>query len=83
MTHALKVWPEFFNDLKDGKKTFELRKHDRPFKEGDKLLLQEFDNESQSYTGDELHFYISYLLKDCPKFGLKPGFVILGLKEIE
>jgi len=81
MTHALKTWVQYFDFLKSGQKKFELRKDDRPFKVGDTLLSQEWDTEKAQYTGDELAFTISYILRDCPEFGLKKGYVILGLSE--
>lgn len=40
--HLLKTWPGFFAALKNGDKTFELRKNDRDFVCGDQLNLQEF-----------------------------------------
>lgn len=81
MTHALKTWKEYFPLLVDGTKTFELRKDDRPFEVGDTLLAQEFDKDIKTYTGNEIKFEITYILRDCVEFGLKKGFVILGLKE--
>lgn len=83
MTHALKCYPQYFADLHSGNKTFELRKEDRPFEVGDTLIIQEYDPESTTgmcYSGRELTYIISYILRDAPKFGLKPGFAILGLK---
>lgn len=82
MTHALKTWPEYFKDIESGKKNFELRKFDRPYQVGDRLLLQEFNSVDNGYTGKELEFRISYLLHNCPEFGLKKGFCILGLEKI-
>lgn len=41
MTHDLKCWPEYFEPLLDGRKTFEIRKNDRPFAVGDTLYLKE------------------------------------------
>lgn len=81
MTHALKCWPEYFKSLDSGEKTFELRKDDRPFELGDKLILQEYNTATEKYSGKEAVFTISYILRDKPKFGLKPGYCILGLKE--
>jgi hypothetical protein len=40
--HELKTWPESFNAIKDGRKTFDVRRADRDFQEGDVLILQEF-----------------------------------------
>lgn len=79
MTHALKCWPDYFEAVKEGNKSFELRKDDRPFEIGDKVILQEYVPNDDSYSGQELTFEISYILRDAPKFGLKPGFCILGL----
>ena len=81
MTHALKTWPEYFKAIDSGEKTFELRKDDRPFKVGDTILLQEFDPKEEKYSGKEMYMSISYILRDAVKFGLKAGFVIIGLKE--
>ena len=50
MTHALKTWPVYFKAVKEGSKTFEVRKDDRKFHVGDKVLLQEYDLE-EGFTG--------------------------------
>lgn len=78
MTHALKTWPEYFEELKNGHKTFELRKDDRPFESGDILLAQEYDPK-EGYTGEELTFVIGSILRDVPKLGLKQGYCILSI----
>jgi hypothetical protein len=52
--HELKCWPEYFEPLVQGKKTAEIRKNDRDFKVGDRLLLREWDPNKHShgwYTG--------------------------------
>lgn len=41
--HELKIWPEFFDAVDSGKKKFDVRKNDRGFKEGDVLVLREFE----------------------------------------
>lgn len=79
MTHALKTWPPFFEAIESGSKTFEVRKADRPFKVGDKILLQEYDMEEKSYTGKEWYGHITYIMDD-PNY-VKKGFVIFGIRE--
>jgi hypothetical protein len=80
MTHALKTIPAFFADIASGKKQFEVRKNDRNFKAGDKILLQEYDPE-KGYTGQEWEGSITYLM-DNPDY-CKKGFVIFSIKERE
>lgn len=81
-THELKTWPEFFRAMGNGSKTFELRRDDRSFAVGDKLVLFEFDPRVNLYTDRKLYARISYVLRDAPSFGLAPGFAILGLVDV-
>jgi len=82
-THTLKVLREFFDDLMDGSKTFEVRQDDRSFAVGDTLLLKEWDPKPHElswgdYTGRELSRRITYKLPGG-KFGIDPRFCVLGL----
>lgn len=76
MTHELKTYPQYFKDVIAGKKTFEIRKNDRPFKEGDLLALNEFDG--QAYTGNSCIVYIDYIMTD-PDY-CKKDMVIMSIK---
>lgn len=84
-THELKVWPEFFPALLDGRKTFELRKDDRGFGVGDKLVLREYAPGEKVYTGRSIQKTVTYVIygddERVAGFGLKPGFAILGLSK--
>jgi hypothetical protein len=84
MIHELKTWENYFQLTADGIKTFELRKNDRNFQAGHELLLNEYDKETERYTGRKLHFKISYILegRTAVHFGLKNGYCIIGLKKI-
>lgn len=77
-THELKTWTAFFRSISDGSKKFELRRDDRGFEVGDKLVLREYDPKRKTYSGHELHALVTYVLRDAPDFGLVPGFVILS-----
>ena len=58
-----KVWPEYFQAIADGKKTFELRLNDFEIQEGDTLLLKEWDPGTKEYTGRELSRIVGYVGK--------------------
>lgn len=74
--HELKIYPKYFEAIIDGKKTFEIRKNDRGFQVGDRVVLKEWDN--IVYSGREIHAEIKYILDD--KFiGLADGYVAFSL----
>lgn len=77
-THQLKVWPEYFDALWDGRKSFEFRDNDRGFEVGDLLDLRGWDPKAADYTGDMLLRRVTFLLQG-PAFGLPEGKVILSL----
>lgn len=82
--HNLKTWPEYFDDLKNGLKDFEVRYNDREFSIGDEVICQEYCPEKHKYSGEELHFTIKY--KSCWSdniimgTALKVGYCIIGLQ---
>lgn len=78
MTHELKILPKWFEDVKSGKKNFEIRRADRDFKVGDTLVLKEY--EKGRYTGREIERTIQYIYKGDGSYGLSEEFWILGLK---
>ncbi len=78
MTHELKTWSIFFQESFSGNKKFEIRKNDRNFQVGDILVLKEFSDLTQSYTGMTLFREILYILEGG-SFGLEKDYVILSL----
>jgi len=74
--HKLKIKPEYFEAVDCGIKNFELRKDDRGFEVNDLIILKEYDN--GAYTGRSVSRLIDYILRDCPEYGLKEGYCILG-----
>lgn len=73
--HRLKIMPEFYQAVIDGRKTFELRRNDRDFSIGDVLILCEWDGEE--FTGREYRCHVGYVLEGYD--GLQPGYAILGI----
>ena len=76
--HYLKIKPEYYKDVECGLKTFELRKNDRNFQVGDVLMLIKLDDKGNE-TDQVTRVKVTYILKDCPQYGLKDGYAILGI----
>ncbi len=74
--HEVKLAAMYYDDVKDGKKTFELKKNDRNYKEGDKLHMLEFKD--GRHTGRTISADIVYLLEEYT--GLTEGYCILGIR---
>lgn len=63
MKIAKKVWPEYFQAIVDGSKTYEVRLANFECKPGDILILKEWDPTTQKHTGRILEKKISYISK--------------------
>lgn len=74
--HELKIKPVYFEAVKEGIKTFELRKDDRNFKVGDILLLREWEHK---YSGRKIKKKVIYILKEIE--GIEIGYCVLALGE--
>ncbi len=49
-----KCWPNFFEKVNSGKKNVDIRLADFDIKEGDTLILEEFDPRNNNYTGRKI-----------------------------
>ena len=84
----LKTDPAVFQDVLEGKKTFEIRFNDRGYQVGDLIVLKETKFTGQQmgegrpliYTGREMQKQISYILSG---YGLQDGWVILGITDLD
>ena len=79
-THDLKTWPEFFDAIERGEKTFELRKDDRGYRVGDFLRLKEYLPKDERYTGRERVVQVMYLVAG-PVFGLRAGYACMAIAK--
>ncbi|NHI95041.1 MAG: DUF3850 domain-containing protein [Candidatus Lokiarchaeota archaeon] len=76
MIHYKKILLPFFDDVKSGRKTFEIRYNDCDYQIGDYILLQEWDGDK--YTGEKVLVQINYK-SDLFGIGLKDNYIALGI----
>lgn len=81
--HELKTVAPYFEAVKSGAKTFEVRKDDRNFQVGDTLVLREWLNDYGAsgggyFTCRVCRHTITYKLAGG-QFGIADGYCVLGL----
>ncbi|MEM0465586.1 MAG: DUF3850 domain-containing protein [Candidatus Pacearchaeota archaeon] len=80
-----KIWPEYFQQILNGKRNFELRLADFEIQEGDILVLEEYDPEINTYTGRKIKKKAKSIIKFNPTRMHRPeeikkyGFYIIEL----
>ncbi len=79
-----KIWSKYFNLVKSGKKKFEVRAADFKIREGDELILEEWNPKTKKYTGRKLKKKAKYILKfKLNKFGQEKLIKKRGLYVIQ
>jgi hypothetical protein len=81
-----KTWPEYFEKILSGEKTYDFRLGDFECNPGDTLLMKEWDPETKEYTGREISKVVGFVGKvkdlifwpaeDVEKY----GYQIISLK---
>ena len=79
-THELKTWPDHYDNIRIGIKTFEYRVNDRDYHSGDTLKLLRFDPETQSYTGERMEKTVTHILYGG-SFGIPASHCIMSLSR--
>lgn len=80
MVHELKIHPEYYKDVLLGLKKVEIRYNDRDFKEGDTLVLNEWNPETEKYTGCQVKRKVSNVYKNLP--GVLSNYVVLQISKL-
>jgi len=82
-----KTWPKYFEEVKKGKKTFDVRLADWNCKNGDIILLREWDPKAKKYTGRQLKKTVKYVVKTMQLKDMWPkeeiekfGFLVIGFE---
>jgi hypothetical protein len=94
--NTLKTWPQFFQAVFEGRKTFEVRRHDRVFQVDDIWYLVEWvpGPGKQNYgslvfpgycKGSWIKVQITYVVEhepEGPASGIAPGFCVFGFRVL-
>ena len=88
-THNLKIWPQYFQPVLNGRMRCQLRRADRDFKVGDYLLLQEWIPtaclEGAAYTGREVEVRVDHIMETADlnalmdRMSIMPTYVIMSI----
>lgn len=83
MMHRLKTDLEVYAHVRSGQKTFEFRKNDRCFAEGDKVILVPWDPATQSAVPEQGSVVadVGFVLR-APEYGLPDGYCVFSLLDV-
>ena len=81
MTHELKTHRQYFNEIWDRKKLFEVRFDDRNYQIGDTVRLLDYDPDTNTFSDKTIRADISYKLEGG-HFGVEKGYCVLSLSQI-
>ena len=77
--HEIKCHPEYFHRIVSRQKTFEIRKNDRDYQVGDRLVIREYDPEN----GWPDHGAVATLIADIVYMTTayqQQGYCVLGIE---
>jgi hypothetical protein len=83
--HGLKCIAQFFDAIKDGSKTFEVRWDDRGYQVGDVLILNRIIPEMANIMDPQqpaIVLKVTYVLRG-EEWGIMKGYVVLGFEKIQ
>ena len=77
-THELKIAPQWFKEVDEGRKKAEVRRFDRDYRVGDLLILREWEDE---YTRRETAVEITHILHEWDTSGLKADYCVISFRR--
>lgn len=83
MIHTIKILNHYADAIIDGRKTFEVRKNDRGYNAGDRIIFCVIDEDGKFLDLHKLNLMMYEITYVHSGLGLKKGYVVFGIKEIE
>lgn len=80
--HDLKIEEFHFCCVRNGSKTFEVRKNDRGFKPMDVLHLKEWNSGEKKYTGRSLLVEVDHILLGG-EYGIDKDYCVMSIKKLQ
>lgn len=78
-THELKIYKEYFEAVLNKSKTFEIRKNDRNYRVGDRIVLNELQDDKKTYTGRYFKGVITYITD----YAQRDGYVVFSFRKAD
>lgn len=81
--HKLKTHPEYFKNIKMGRKTAEVRIDDRDFCIGDPMIIKEYLPKKKKLTGRKVGVVITDIVRLKRMFDIEPNLVLLSFMKMD
>jgi hypothetical protein len=84
-TYNVPIWPQYFDDVYNARKTFEVRSNQNSYQTDDQLWLEEYNPNDAVYTGRRILARVVYVMalnNDAETGGLPDTFVVLGIRMV-
>lgn len=81
ITHHLKTVQPYYERVREEEKSFEVRLNDRDFQAEDRAYLEEYDKETDTYSGRKTHVRIIYVLNEF--IGIKKNYCVFGYQVLK
>jgi len=77
--HELKIYPNFYDAVIEGRKKAEVRKRDRDFRVGDILWMREYEPIEYKFTGRSVECRVTHIINGGG-FGIAEDYCVLSFR---
>ena len=81
MKHNLKIKNKYYDAIRNGTKTFEIRKNDRNYQVGDRIKFTPIADEANIIIPHNPNEYIITYVFNGGEYGLDEEYCVFGIRE--